>query len=215
MQPDSVPTAFLVEEAGNSVKELLESVGLAVATHRTTREFLERYTGDPPGCLVLGLRLRGMGGLELLERREELGMHLPVILCTAHGSIRTAVRAMKAGAFDFLEKPSNEQELLEAVQQAIQVDGANRALRSRQQKVAECLARLTPREREVLDLLIAGNHNKAICARLGITRKTLGIHRANLMKKMETHHVAELFRLVLTSNAPAPRRPANGMPPGP
>jgi FixJ family two-component response regulator len=181
--------------ARNALQSLSESVGLSAASFPTIQDFLHACAGDPPGCLVTELRLTGMSGLELLERRSDLGLYLPVIILTAHGDVRTSVRAMKAGAFDFLEKPVHEQELLERIHHALEFDGEDRHRRAQRDAVAERLDRLTAREHEILNLLVAGTTNKTICARLGISRKTLDAHRSNLLKKLEAGSLAELFRV--------------------
>jgi FixJ family two-component response regulator len=207
-QPAVAPTVLVVDghaDQREGLSRLLGSVGLAVQAAATAHELLGllEESPDPHGCLVLEARLRGMSGLELLERRGEFDLHLPFIFHTGHGSIRTCARAFKAGAFDFLEKPANEEELLEVIQQALRLDAARRQARADRRAVADRLARLTPREREALDLLVAGLNNKAACARLGISRKTLGIHRTNLMRKLEVGSLPELLRLVLTHAPPS------------
>jgi FixJ family two-component response regulator len=201
------PTVFLVDDDANvqgDLRTLLASVDLALEVFATADDFIAAWCEDRPGCLVTEVRLRGLSGLELLQRRAEHGIHLPAIVLTAYGDIPTCVRALKAGAIDFLEKPPNEYDLLERIQQAIRLDARLRLVRAERAAVAERLARLTPREREVLDLLRAGTCNKIICSRLTITRKTLGIHRANIMKKFEVTNLPQLLRIIFTTTLPDP-----------
>jgi FixJ family two-component response regulator len=218
----SQPTVFLVDDdvrVQEVLRTLLASVGLAVVAFGTADDFLAAWRDDQPGCLVTEVRLCGLSGLELLQRRAEHGIHLPAIVLTAHGDIPTCVRALKAGAIDFLEKPANEHDLLERIQQAIRLDARLRLVRADRAALADRLARLTPREREVLDLVRAGTCNKVICSRLTITRKTLGIHRAKIMKKFEVTNLPQLLRILFTTSLSVdesegqPGRHGDGTPP--
>ena len=156
-------------------------------------------TADQPGCLVLDLRMPGTSGLELQELMARRGFCLPVILITAHGDVPTAVRAMKAGAIDFMSKPFNDQELLDRIHQALAKDAQVRGERAARADIAARIALLTPREREVMNLVVAGMANKTIAAQLQLSAKTVETHRARVMDKMQAASVAELVRAVLAA----------------
>ena len=187
----------------DGLKWLIESVDLQVAPCPNAQTFLEAYDGSRPGCLVLDVRLRGMSGLDLqaeLARRE---ISIPTIVVTGHGDVPMAVRAMKLGAIDFVEKPFNDQELLERIQKAIEGDlEARRGDRERAEACA-LLATLSPREREVLDLLVLGKANKEVADQLGLSTRTVEGHRARLMEKLACGSLAELVRLSLRAESPA------------
>ncbi len=187
----------------DGLKWLIESVDLQVAPCPNAQTFLEAYDGSRPGCLVLDVRLRGMSGLDLqaeLARRE---ISIPTIVVTGHGDVPMAVRAMKLGAIDFVEKPFNDQELLERIQKAIEGDlEARRGDRERAEACA-LLATLSPREREVLDLLVLGKANKEVADQLGLSTRTVEGHRARLMEKLACGSLAELVRLSLRAASTA------------
>ena len=187
----------------DGLKWLIESVDLQVAPCPNAQTFLEAYDGSRPGCLVLDVRLRGMSGLDLqaeLARRE---ISIPTIVVTGHGDVPMAVRAMKLGAIDFVEKPFNDQELLERIQKAI--EGDLQARRGDRERAEACalLATLSPREREVLDLLVLGKANKEVADQLGLSTRTVEGHRARLMEKLACGSLAELVRLSLRAESPA------------
>jgi len=193
-------TVFVVDDDAamrDSLRWLLQSIGLAVETYASAEEFLGRYDADQPGCLVLDVRMPGMSGLTLQETLVARGITLPVIVITGYGEVPTAVRALKAGALDFIEKPFNDDVLLERVRQALDKDRTARAARSRQTEARARFAQLTAREREVMELVTAGKANKVIAAELGLSPKTVEVHRANVMRKMEADSVAELVRLAM------------------
>lgn len=174
---------------------LFKSVGLAVEIFASAAEFLERGRGEEPACLVLDVRLPESSGLDLQEELARAGVAIPIIFITGHGNVPTSVRAMKAGAADFFEKPVDDQQLLDAVHRALARD---RRARREQAEVAELrrrLASLTPREREVLAYVAAGRLNKQIAAELGTSEKTVKVHRARVMEKMKIASAAELGRL--------------------
>ena len=209
MQNDA--TVFVVDDdAGmrDSLRWLLESVSLAVEAYATAEEFLAIYDPGRPGCLVLDLRMPGMSGLELQQELQARRAVLPIIIITAYGEVPAAVRAMKAGAIDFLEKPFSDQLLLDRVQRALETDRHEREHRSSQAKVAGRLARLTTRERQVMEGVVAGKANKVIAADLGISQKTVEAHRARVMHKLEVDSVPELVRFAAFEapplNLPAP-----------
>jgi FixJ family two-component response regulator len=201
-EPES--TVFVVDDDDDlreSLTWLLESAGLRVKTHPTAQEFLNGYDPEAPCCLVLDVRMPGLSGLDLQEELTRRGVPPPIIIMTGHAEVPMAVRAFKGGAIDFLQKPFSDQVLLERVRQALDLDRRTRLDRSAHAKLATLLAYLTPREREVMDLVVAGKPNKIIASDLGISPKTVEIHRARVMEKMQAGSVAELARLVLFSKS--------------
>ncbi len=199
------PTVFVVDDDADvrkSLRWLLESVSLSVETFSTAHEFLEEFDPERPGCLVVDVRLPGLSGLELQERLAAAGATLPTIVITGHGDVPMAVRAMKGGAIDFLEKPFSDQLLLDRVQQAIRLDGEVRRQRRRQGEVAARMGLLTPREREVLERVVQGKSNKVMAAELDISTKTVEAVRARLMRKMQADSVADLVRMSLLVQKP-------------
>jgi FixJ family two-component response regulator len=180
-----------------SVAMLLESVALKVETFASARAFLDAWTADRPGCLVLDLRMPGLSGLELQEQLAARGSRLPIVFLTGHGDVPDAVAAMRRGAVDFLRKPFRDQDLLDRIQQALELDRARRADAEERGRIRARLERLTPREREVLERVVAGAPNKVIAGELGLSERTVEIHRSRVMAKMEATSLAELVRLVL------------------
>jgi RNA polymerase sigma factor (sigma-70 family) len=198
MQPD--PTVFVVDDdpaMRESLRWLIESVGLEVATFPSPQEFLHIYDAAKPGCLVLDMRMPGMSGLELQEELHERGANIPIIIITGYAEVPMAVRALKAGAVDFIEKPFSDQLLLDRIQHAIEVDRQARAAQARQADIATRIGSLSPREREVMDLVVQGNANREIAETLGLSPKTVEVHRARVMEKMKVDSFAELIRVVL------------------
>jgi FixJ family two-component response regulator len=180
---------------------LFRSVGLPVRSFDSAESFLEGVEPDAEGCLLLDVRMPGMSGLELQERLRDRGVALPIVLISAHADVPMAVRAMKTGAVDFLEKPVNEQELLERVQACLRT--AHR-LREEADSTAAARARLeglTPREREVVELLVEGESSKVIAARLDISPRTVDVHRSHIMEKLGVKSVAELVAIVLRARS--------------
>lgn len=194
------PTVFVVDDdldMRNSLKWLIESIGLPVEAFVSAEAFLETYHPARPGCLVLDVRMPGMGGLRLLEQLTEAGAGLPVILLTGHGEVSMAVQALKSGAFDFIEKPAAHQRILDRVQDALAADREQRARAVERAAFRERFAQLTQREREVLHRLVDGESNKTIAHGLDISERTVEKHRERLMSKMEVRTVAHLIRLVV------------------
>jgi FixJ family two-component response regulator len=198
MRPAAVPTVFIVDDDGGmrrAVQDLVESVGLHAESFATGLEFLNRKLTSDPSCLVLDVRLPQMSGLDFQRMLAELGMQIPIIFITAHGDIPMSVRALKSGAVEFLTKPFRDQDLLDAIQQALQRD---RAARERQDEVHELHGRylaLTARERAVMVLVVAGMLNKQIASEIGISEGTVKIHRGNVMQKMQAGSLIELVRI--------------------
>jgi len=196
------PTVFVVDDnqaMRNSLKWLIESVGLRVESFASADEFLQCYYPGRPGCLLLDVRMPGMGGLELQEFLLERKIRIPVVIITGHGDVPMAVRAMKAGAIDFIEKPFNDDLLLASIRNAIDLDGRQRELQGERSEIAARLAQLTPREQEVMDMVTEGASNKEIAQALGVSAKTVEAHRARVMEKMEASSLADLVKMALTA----------------
>lgn len=193
-------TVFVVDDdqaMRNSLKWLIESVGMQVETFDSAQAFLDAYYPARGGCLLVDVRMPGMSGLELqayLTRRE---IGIPVIIITGHGDVSMAVKAMKVGAVDFIEKPFDDEELLNSIRNALQHDQKQRALRAQRDDIAARVAELTPREHEVMTMVTDGKSNKEIAAALGVSAKTVEVHRARMMDKMRADSLAELVRMAL------------------
>jgi len=194
------PTIFIVDDdtaVRDALKLLLRSVGQAVETFGSAQEFLDAYSEDRPGCLVLDIRMPGMSGLELQQKLNEKHSILPIIFITGHGDVPMAVEAMQAGAVDFIQKPFRDQDLIDRINQALEKDGSNRAALGERNDIRRRLETLTPREREVLDLVVHGKANKVIAGDLKLSQRTVEIHRARVMEKMQASSLAHLVRMVL------------------
>jgi FixJ family two-component response regulator len=178
-----------------SLKNLLRSVGLPVEAFASAQEFLRAKRPDVPGCLVLDVRLKGLSGLDLQKRMAEAGVEIPIIFITGHGDIPMTVQAMKAGAVEFLTKPFRDQDLLDAIHQALERDRKSREERAKIEELHSRYQSLTPREREVMALVVTGLLNKQIAGELGTSETTVKIHRHQVMDKMEAGSVAELVRM--------------------
>ena len=197
---ESEPTVFVVDDDADlrqSLGWLLESVGLRFRSYATAEEFLGDYEPDEPGCLLLDVRMPGVSGLDLQEELRRRGVPPPIIIMTGHARVPMAVRALKGGAIDFIKKPFSDQALLEQVRKAIDLDRRTRRVRMECSEFAERLTYLTPRERDVMNLVILGKPNKIIADDLGISAKTVEIHRGRVMEKLRVGSVAELVRLNL------------------
>ena len=182
-------TVFIIDDdqaVARSLRWLIETVQLKVETFTSAQDFLDHYDADKPGCLVLDVRMPGMSGLELQERlTARRSYHPPIIFITGHGDVQMAVRAVQAGAFDFVEKPFNDQDLLDRIQKAITHDAGQRGKEEQRSQLKALFASLTPREREVLDLVVQGQSNKAVANALGLSAKTVEFHRAKVMEKLQ------------------------------
>lgn len=189
------------EALRDSLVWLLESSGHRVLAFESAEEFLAAYQPAMTGCLVLDVRMPGMSGLELFEELRARHCTLPVIFITGHGDVPMAVSAVKKGAVDFIEKPFSERDMMELIGEALAAEQESRGRRQLEADTARRLAHLTQREREVLDLIIAGKLNKQIADVLGISIKTVEVHRARVMEKMEAQSLAELVQNVLAAEA--------------
>src|SRR5882672_10689396 len=195
-EPDRV--VFVVDDDASlreSLKDLIGSVGLCVEVFASAQEFLRSKRPDVPGCLVLDVRLKGLSGLDLQKQMAEADMEIPIIFITGHGDIPMSVQAMKAGAVEFLTKPFREQDLLDAIEQATERDRQARTERTEMGELEDRSEALTPREREVMRLVVAGLLNKQIAAELSISEKTVNVHRSQVMQKMRADSLAELVRM--------------------
>jgi two-component system, LuxR family, response regulator FixJ len=197
---ERAPVVFIVDDdeaVRSSLRLLLKSVGLVPTALDSAREFLKGYDPAQPGCLVLDVRMPGMSGLELQEHLNMQGAVIPVIFITGHGDVPMAVEAMQAGAFDFLQKPFRDQDLIDRIQRALEKDRANRATLNERSLIHERLKSLTPREREVLAMVASGKPNKVMASDLGVSQRTVEIHRARVMEKMGASSLAQLVRMVM------------------
>ena len=200
MQGSAKGTVFIVDDdhgVRQGMKFLVRSVGLDAEAFPSADAFLENFDKERAGCLVLDIRMPGMGGLDLQDRLLSLGSPLPIIFITGHGDVPMAVEAMQKGAFDFIQKPFRDQDLLERIGEALNADRRERSERARRSDVATRLEKLTDREREVLELVVAGKPNKVIAYELGVSQRTVEIHRARVMDKMRARSLADLVRMRL------------------
>jgi len=201
----SAPTVFVVDD-DQAVRRflcgLIASVGVPVESYASAQEFLDSYEPGRAGCLLLDIRMPGMSGLELQQELDRRAVDVPVIILTGHGNVQVAVNAMKAGAVDFIEKPFNNELLLDRVQRALSESVKAREARLGQEAIKDRMARLTPRERQVLERVIAGDTNKGVARRLGISEKTVELHRSRVMEKMQAGSLAALVKMVSAVQAP-------------
>ena len=200
---ERAPMVFIVDDdeaVRASLRLLLKSVGIAATALGSAHEFLARHDASQPSCLLLDIRMPGMSGLELQQALNLRGQIIPVIFITGHGDVPMAVEAMKNGASDFLQKPFRDQELIDRVQLALAKDKENRVALSQHSKIRAHLESLTPREREVMDLMTRGKPNKVMAADLGISQRTVEIHRARVMEKMEASSLAQAVRIMMDIN---------------
>jgi FixJ family two-component response regulator len=197
-QPEPQSIVFVVDDDASlreAIKSLLRSVGLEVEVFATTSEFLKNRIPDAPACLVLDIRLRGVSGLDFQAELAKANVNIPIVFITGHGDIPMTVRAMKAGAVEFLTKPFRDQDLLDSVQIALDRDRTRRAKDEAVDEIRAHFDGLTPREQEVIAFVTAGLMNKQIAAELGVSEITVKVHRGNVMKKMGARSVAELVRM--------------------
>jgi FixJ family two-component response regulator len=205
-EPDAI--VFVVDDDAavrESLKNLIRSVGLRVELFASAQEFLRSKRPDLPGCLVLDVRLPGLSGLDLQKRTSDAGIEIPIIFITGHGDIPMSVRAMKAGAVEFLTKPFRDQDLLDAIQQALERDRQARTERAAGEELRSRFASLTPREKAVMIQVVAGLLNKQIASELGTSETTVKIHRHQVMEKMGATSLPELVRMADRLGIPVPK----------
>jgi FixJ family two-component response regulator len=203
------PIVFVVDDdpsVRRAIKRLIESVGLQVELFGSAPEFLRSKRPDAPSCLVLDIRLPGISGLDFQRQLAEADIHIPIVFITGHGDIPMSVRAMKAGAVEFLTKPFRDEDLLDAIQLALERDRARRQQESRIAALRKRFQSLTPREREVLRLVVLGRLNKQIAGELGTSEITIKVHRARVMRKMQAESLADLVRMASRLGLPGPNR---------
>ncbi|HXQ64596.1 MAG TPA: response regulator FixJ [Steroidobacteraceae bacterium] len=193
-------TVFVVDDddaVRTSLRLLLKSVGLPVETFGSAQEFLDAFDAERAGCLVLDIRMPGMSGLELQQRLNEIHAIIPIVFITGHGDVPMAVEAMQHGAVDFIQKPFRDQDLIDRINQALEKDRDNRAGLKERDAIRRRMQQLTPREREVLNLVTQGKANKVIAGDLNVSQRTVEIHRARVMEKMGASSLAYLVRMVI------------------
>ncbi len=197
---ESEATIFVVDDdpgVRQSLEMLIRAIGQSVETYASAGEFLDAYTSERPGCLVLDLRMPGMSGLELQEELGSRGSNLPVIFITAHGDVPTAVDAVKGGAIDFIQKPFRDQDLIEKIELALEQNERALEETAKRGDVQARVASLTSRERQVMDIVVDGKTNKAMATELRLSERTVEIHRARVMSKMGAESLADLVKMAL------------------
>lgn len=193
-------SVFVIEDddaVRDSLQMMLESVGRRVDAFASADDFLKIYSPDLAGCIVLDIRMPGMNGMELQRKLNELNSILPIIFVTGHGDVPMAVEAMQQGAVDFVQKPYREQELLDKISQAVERDEENRSTLQQRQVILNRMDELTPREKDVMKLMVEGKANKVIAIDLDISQRTVEIHRARVMEKLSANSLAHLVRMYL------------------
>jgi len=194
-------TVFIVDDEEairDSLKMLIESVGLVAETYDSAQAYLDSFDPSRPGCLILDVRMKGMSGLTLQEQLNKEPLHPPIIIITGHGDVQMAVRAVKSGASEFLEKPFNEQQLLDSIHIAIEQDAEQRGKALQLAEIQARVDRLTEREKEVMELIVSGMLNKNIATELHISQSTVEAHRSKVMDKMESRTLSDLMRMIIS-----------------
>lgn len=208
MTTEALPTVFIVDDdrgLRQAIQDLVESVGLRAESFASGEDFLRAKRMNRPSCLVLDVRLPQMSGLDFQQRLTETGIQIPIIFITAHGDIPMSVRALKSGALEFLTKPFRDQDLLDAIHQALERDRVAREQQSEIHNLQERVRTLTAREREVMNLVVSGMLNKQIASEIGTSEATVKIHRGNVMRKMKAGSVVDLVRMA-DKLKPSPRK---------
>jgi FixJ family two-component response regulator len=197
---DQQATVFIVDDDASirhAMQLLLRTVKLSAEIFASADQFLDQYDVSRPGCLVLDIRMPGLGGLELQDRLLSMGSSMPIIFITGHADVPMAVEAMQKGAFDFIQKPFRDQDLLDRISEALSVDRRQRSEQEGRAEVEARFLKLTNREREVMELVVTGKPNKIIAYELGTSQRTVEIHRSRVMDKMQARSLAELVRMSL------------------
>ncbi|HQQ63830.1 MAG TPA: response regulator FixJ [Pseudomonadales bacterium] len=201
IQPANQEATVFVVDDDDAVREslvfLMKSVGLRAESFASAQAFLDVYNAQRAGCLVLDIRMPGMSGLELQEKLKQLGSILPIIFITGHGDVPMAVKAIKAGAADFVQKPFRDQELIDRIREVLEEDAEVRADKLQRNEILRRMGTLTEREREVMEQVVDGKANKVVAIDLNVSQRTVEIHRANVMEKMKARSLAQLVRLVM------------------
>jgi RNA polymerase sigma factor (sigma-70 family) len=195
---ESKQTVYIVDDdqaIRHAMELLMRSVGLEFEIFHSADDFLVSHSNERAGCLVLDIRMPGLGGLELQDKLLEIESGLPIIFITGHGDVPMAVEAMQKGAVDFIQKPFRDQELLDRIAEALKTDEKRRSAREEKEQVHSRIEKLTNRERQVLDLVVTGKPNKVIAYELGVSQRTVEIHRARVMEKMQAKSLADLVRM--------------------
>lgn len=208
MTTEALPTVFIVDDdrgLRQAIQDLVESVGLRAESFASGEDFLRAKRMNRPSCLVLDVRLPQMSGLDFQQRLTEAGIQIPIIFITAHGDIPMSVRALKSGALEFLTKPFRDQDLLDAIHQALERDRVAREQQSEIHNLQERVRTLTAREQEVMNLVVSGMLNKQIASEIGTSEATVKIHRGNVMRKMKAGSVVDLVRMA-DKLKPSPRK---------
>ena len=208
MTTEALPTVFIVDDdrgLRQAIQDLVESVGLRAESFASGEDFLRAKRMNRPSCLVLDVRLPQMSGLDFQQRLTETGIQIPIIFITAHGDIPMSVRALKSGALEFLTKPFRDQDLLDAIHQALERDRVAREQESEIHNLQERVRTLTAREQEVMNLVVSGMLNKQIASEIGTSEATVKIHRGNVMRKMQAGSVVDLVRMA-DKLKPSPRK---------
>jgi len=197
----SKTTVFIVDddkEVRDALVLLMESVGLRATAYDSAQAFLDQFDSTIPGCVITDVRMPGMSGLELQKKLNEKNLHPQIIIITGHGDIPMTVESMRQGALDFIEKPFNDQRLLDSVHRAIEIDASKRGQATRIAEIQERMETLTKREREVMNLITRGMRNKIIADELCVTQSTVEAHRSKVMEKMQAESLSDLMRMVLS-----------------
>ncbi len=200
---DKDATVFIIDddkEVREAIELLMHSIGLRAKTYASAQDYLDHFNPDLPGCLILDVRMKGMSGLALQEHLNTLPLAPPVIIITGHGDVPMAVQAVQNGAANFIEKPFNEQVLLDSIHRALDVDAKQRGKALKKAEIQERLERLTRREHQVIEQVVKGERNKSIAKKLSITQSTVEAHRARAMEKLEAKSLSELMRIMISIN---------------